>query len=102
MFHTLGTHNYFVYIVTNKSKTVLYTGFTTDLKERLYYHENPEPFSKAFTAKYKCHYLIYWEHYTDVQMAINRETQIKKWRREKKDKLITEFNPEWRFLNDKV
>jgi len=102
MFQTLGTYNFYVYILTNKVKTVLYIGFTTDLKERLHYHQNPEANSKAFTAKYNCYHLVYWEHFTDVNTAIDRETQLKKWRREKKDALITEFNPEWKFLNDTI
>ena len=56
MLQTKGTHNYYGYIITNKAKTVLYIGFTTNLKERLYYHQNSEAHSKAFTAKYKCEY----------------------------------------------
>ncbi|MFP9112404.1 GIY-YIG nuclease family protein [Flavobacterium sp. RHBU_3] len=102
MQHTLGTHNYYVYILTNKARSVLYIGFTTDLKERLYYHENPEPHSKAFTAKYKCCYYLYWEHYQDVQIAIDRETQLKKWNRKKKEDLIKTVNPEFRFLNNEI
>ena len=102
MLHTLGTHNYYVYILTNKVKSVLYIGFTNNLQERLYYHLNPEANSNAFTAKYQCEYLIYWEHYSDVDTAIDRETQLKKWNRTKKEKLINEFNPEWKFLNDEV
>lgn len=102
MLRTVGTHNYYVYILTNKSKTVLYIGFTTDIKERLYYHENPEAHSKAFTAKYNCKYLLYWECFSDVQTAIDRETQLKKWSRKKKELLINDFNPEWKFLNDDV
>lgn len=102
MLHTKGTHNYYVYIVTNRSKTVLYIGFTNDLKERLYYHKNPETNSKAFTARYKCGFLIYWEQYADVETAIDRETQLKKWSRAKKETLIKEFNPTWKFLNDEV
>lgn len=102
MLQTTGTHNYYVYIVTNIVKTVLYIGFTNNLKERLEYHKNPEANSKAFTAKYRCSYLLYWEHYSDVNIAIDRETQLKKWRREKKNNLITEFNPEWKFLNDEI
>ena len=102
MLQTLGTYNFYVYILTNKLKTVLYIGFTTNLKERLYYHQNPEANSKAFTAKYNCSYLVYWEHFTNVDTAIERETQLKKWRREKKDILISDFNPEWRFLNDDI
>ncbi len=95
-------HNYYVYILTNKVKTVLYVGVTDDLKQRLYFHNNPDPLSKAFTAKYNVKYLIYYEHYTDIETAINREKQIKKYRRAKKDALINEFNPTWRFLNNEI
>lgn len=102
MYKTLGTHNYYIYILTNKNKTVLYVGFTNNLKERLYYHENPEAHSKSFTSKYKCCYLIYWEHYDNVDIAITREKEIKAWRREKKEKLIVQFNPEWNFLNNEI
>lgn len=77
MHKTIETHNYYVYILTNKTKTVLYIGFTNDLKERLYYHQNPEAHSKAFTTKYKCFYLLYWEHYHDVEIAICREKELK-------------------------
>lgn len=102
MRQTYGTHNYYVYIITNKIKSVLYIGFTNNLKERLYFHTHPEASSKAFTAKYNCLYLVYWEQHQDVDIAIARETQLKKWNREKKDKLIKQFNPEWRFLNDEI
>jgi len=74
---TKGSHNYFVYILTNKNKTVLYTGVTNNLKERLYFHKNPLPISKAFTTKYKCYYLVYYEHYYHIEDAIKREKQIK-------------------------
>jgi len=47
-------------------------------------------------------YLIYYEHFTEVEQAITREKQIKGWRREKKDKLISELNSEWRFLDDDI
>lgn len=73
---TKGSHNYFVYILTNKNKTVLYTEVTNNLKERLYFHSHPEPFSKAFTAKYKCFYLIYYEHFSEIEDAIKREEQM--------------------------
>ncbi len=95
-------HNYYVYILTNKAKTVLYVGVKNDLKQRLSFHNNPEPFSKAFTGKYKVKYLIYYEHYSNIETAIDRENQIKKYRREKKEALINKFNPTWRFLNDEV
>ena len=100
---TLGTHNYYTYILTNKGKTVLYTGMTNDLKTRLRFHrEKVNLNSKAFTSKYKCFYLVYYEHFNDVNMAIAREKQIKGWLRIKKDQLITDFNPDWKFLNDSV
>ena len=99
---TLGTHNYYVYILTNKTRTVLYIGVTNNLREILYQHRNQEPFSKSFTLRYKCFYLIYYEHYFDADTAILREKQLKKWRREKKENLINSFNPEWKFLNDEV
>lgn len=99
---TKDSHNYYVYILTNKSKTVLYTGVTNGLKERLYWHENPEPFSKAFTSKYKCFYLIYYEHFFDIEDAIKREKQIKGKSRLKKEEIISNFNPKWSFLNELI
>jgi len=97
-----GDYNYYIYILTNKNRTVLYTGATNDLKRRLHFHSNPLPFSKAFTAKYKCFYLLYFEHCSDIELAIQREKQIKGWSREKKDRMISSFNPKWEFLNDKL
>lgn len=99
---TKGSHNYYVYILTNKNKTVLYTGVTNNLKERLYFHKNPLSFSKAFTTKYKCYYLIYYEHFFQIENAIQREKQIKGKSRAKKEVLISDFNPSWSFLNESV
>ena len=99
---TLGTHNYYVYILTNKNKKVLYTGVTNDLQARLYYHRNPTALSKAFTSRYKCYFLIYYEYFYDINQAIAREKQIKGCRRSKKETLINSINPEWEFLNDKI
>ena len=99
---TLGPHNYYVYILTNKIKTVLYTGVTNDLKNRLYWHKNPEAIEKSFTSRYKCFYLIYFEHFGDIDTAINREKQIKGWTRQKKENLINGFNPDWKFLNEEI
>ncbi|UPS91691.1 GIY-YIG nuclease family protein [Bizionia sp. M204] len=99
---TKGTHNYYVYILTNKIKTVLYTGVTNNLETRIYQHRNPLPFSKAFTTKYKCFYLVYYEQYNDNETAIKREKQIKGLSRTKKDGMITLFNPTWKFLNNNI
>jgi putative endonuclease len=99
----LGTHNYFVYIVTNVAKTVLYIGITNDLRVRLHQHKMDAISKKEhFTGKYNAYYLIYWERFEFVEDAIRREKQLKGWSRKKKEVLINEFNPEWKFLNDEV
>jgi len=93
-------HNYFVYIVTNLNKTVLYIGVTNDLQRRIYEHENsllPE-----FTQKYNCQFLVYYEHFQNIDDAISREKELKKWRREKKENLINDFNADWKFLNTEI
>lgn len=98
------SYNYYVYIVTNKNKTVLYTGVTNDLTRRLWEHEQDSiPFhSKTFAGKYNAYLLLYFEHFGDVKRAIAREKEIKGWRREKKEALINNFNPAWKFLNDEI
>jgi putative endonuclease len=71
---TLGTHNYYVFILTNKVKTVLYTVVTNDLNKRVRFHkENANLNRKAFTSKYRCFYLVYYEHFNDIEQAIARE-----------------------------
>ncbi|NVK51799.1 MAG: GIY-YIG nuclease family protein [Flavobacteriaceae bacterium] len=99
---TIGTHNYFVYIITNKNRTVLYLGVTNNLKERLYYHSTSEVNSTHFSHRYRCKYLVYYEQFQSVNIAINREKQLKKWNRKKKEFLINSKNPNWNFLNDKI
>ena len=73
---------------------------TNNLERRLWEHEQPN--TNRFTTKYKCYYLIYWEHFQYVEAAIAREKQIKGWTRKKKEQLISERNPELKFLNDEV
>jgi putative endonuclease len=96
----IGVHNYFVYIITNKAKTVLYTGVTNNLERRLSEHD--EPSNNRFTGKYNCRYLLYWERFQYVDDAIAREKQIKGWRRQKKVLMINGFNPNWEFLNERI
>lgn len=93
-------HNYTVYIITNKNKTVLYTGVTNDLQRRIYEHENG--LIPGFSKKNNCHYLLYFEYFENIKEAIDREKQIKKYRREKKEKLINSVNSEWDFLNKDI
>ena len=94
-------HNYFVYIITNKLKTVLYTGVTNNLSRRLSEHfTGTLRETKAFTGKYNCYHLLYWEKYQYIAKAKAREKQIKGWVRIKKENLISDFNPEWKFLEN--
>src|SRR4051812_45343343 len=93
-----GYHVYYVYIITNKAKTVLYTGLTNNLKRRLYEHKNKlNP--NSFSAKYNVDYLLYYEKFTWIQLAIARENEIKGWLKIKKLNLIKTINPELNFLN---
>ena len=85
---------YYVYILTNKNHTVLYTGVTNDLIRRVYEHKNHLDLN-SFTAKYKVMKLVYFEETSDVTAAIEREKQIKSWSRNRKTDLIFEKNPHW-------
>ena len=99
----IGTHNYYVYILTNSFRTVLYVGVTNNLSRRLNEHkEDSTGPKKSFAGKYKCFFLIYWERFQYIQHAIAREKEIKGWSRKKKEDLIATFNPSWRFLNSEV
>tara|TARA_R100000789_G_scaffold55555_1_gene54122 strand:+ start:415 stop:723 length:309 start_codon:yes stop_codon:yes gene_type:complete len=99
---TLGTHNYYVYVLTNQSKKVLYIGVTNHLKRRLEEHSTPVESSRHFTNKYNCRYLLYFEHFNCIETAIKREKQLKKWSRPKKEALISSLNPKWDFLNETI
>ena len=90
-------HQYFVYIMTNKSGT-LYVGVTNDLERRMSEHKNS--LIEGFTKKYKINKLLYYEETNDILVAINREKQIKGWRRDKKIALIESSNPEWKDLSE--
>jgi putative endonuclease len=95
---TDGMYIFYVYIIINKSKSVLYTGITNNLGARLRQHQeklNPS----SFTAKYNVEYLLYYEKFGWVQQAIAREKEIKLLRRDLKLELIQAFNPELAFLN---
>ncbi len=96
-------HNYFVYILTNKIKTVLYIGVTNDLVVRLFQHkEDSLNNKKHFKCKYNCINLIYYERFEDINQAIDREKQLKGWTRKKKEDLVNTINSDWNFLNNKI
>jgi len=88
---------YFVYILTNKYNTVLYTGVTSNLEKRVFEHKNK--LVQGFTTKYNINKLVNFEETQDVMSAIEREKQIKGWLRKKKINLIEKENPNWQDLS---
>ena len=82
---------YYVYIATSRNR-VLYTGITSDLRRR---HSEHHSGQSRFTAKYRVDRIVYYEVFSDVRLAIEREKQIKGWRRSKKIALIEKANPNW-------
>lgn len=93
----MKNHNYYVYILASDSGT-LYIGVTNSLERRI--SEHKQKIVKGFTEKYDCHRLIFYENFSNVNDAIARETQLKKWRREKKETLIKTINPTWKDLSE--
>ncbi|MBU2473020.1 MAG: GIY-YIG nuclease family protein [Patescibacteria group bacterium] len=91
-------NNYFVYVLASKKNGTLYIGITDDLIKRVYEHKNN--LVDSFTKKYNVHQLVYYETTNDIQSAIIREKQLKKWNRKWKLELIEKENPEWEDLYD--
>jgi putative endonuclease len=99
----IGSHNYFTYITTNKTKRVLYTGVTNALARRMHEHEQDAKKDKeTFAGRYNCFHLVYYERHQYIEYAIAREKEIKGSSRAKKLAMIESMNPEWRFLNNEV
>ena len=86
--------------MSNRHRTVYYIGVTSDLPTRIYQHRHGE--GSAFTKKYQCTDLIYYEAFGRIEEAIVREKQMKRWKRDWKEKLIKEQNPTRRDLSDEV
>ena len=86
-------HQYWVYIVSNQVRSVLYIGVTNDLYRR--YNEHKSGCVKGFTQKYRCCDLLYFEEYNNIDEAIAREKELKGWKRCKKENLIGTVNPQW-------
>jgi putative endonuclease len=86
-------NQYYIYILANKRNGTLYIGVTSNLVKRLYEHKNN--IIEGFTKKYNIHKLVYYEITDDIESAIRREKQLKKWNRKWKINLIENSNPEW-------
>jgi len=91
---------YFVYILASKRNGTLYTGFTNDILRRV--SEHKADLVKGFTKKYGVHILVYFEQCDDYDAALQREKQIKEWKREWKLELIEKVNPLWQDLYNEV
>ena len=83
---------FYTYIMSNFARTVFYVGVTSNIEQRVWQHKSGE--GGAFTSAYKCHYLMHYEDYSDIRMAIEREKNLKNWKREWKVNLIRQNNPE--------
>jgi putative endonuclease len=92
--------SYWVYLLTKWNNKVMYVGVTNDLERRIYEHKNK--LVDGFTKKYNISKLVYFEETIDVVAAISREKEIKRWRREKKDKLVNGRNPMWQDLSEEL
>ena len=91
---------YYIYLLTNKANTVIYTGVTNDLKRRIYEHK--EELIEGFSKKYRLKRLVYFECFSDPKSAIAREKQIKGGSRQKKMDLVNGENPGWRDLYEDI
>jgi putative endonuclease len=89
-------YHFYVYIMQSASRRALYIGMTNNLAKRVWQHKNRV--CEGFTDDYNATRLVYWESFQDVRNAIDREKQLKGWRREKKLWLIARMNPKWRDL----
>ena len=95
----METKSYYIYILANDSGT-LYTGVTGDLAKRIWEHK--QDLVSGFTRRYRCHNLVYTESRGNIISALERESEIKYWRREKKEDLINSINPGWKDLSPMV
>ncbi len=89
------SNTYYIYILSNSHNGTLYIGVTSDLKKRIYEHKNKSN-QKSFTSKYNINKLIYYEHTTSIESALQREKQTKNWQRKWKLDLIESVNPTWK------
>ena len=91
----------YVYIMTNKNNTVLYTGVSSKLRDRVYEHKTGK-YKNSFTYRYNCHKLVYYEGFVSIEEAIAREKQIKNYSRKKKESMINKMNPDWLDLYEQI
>ncbi|HEY0978675.1 MAG TPA: GIY-YIG nuclease family protein [Flavobacteriales bacterium] len=92
-------NQYWVYIMANQWNTTLYTGVTNDLERRVHEHQvGVDP--RSFTARYHTRKLVWYEEHNDIHRAISREKQLKNWKRDWKNALVSGTNPTWQDLSE--
>ena len=89
---------YYVYMLTNKTRSTLYTGMTGNLQQRVDQHKNKD--IEGFSKRYNLRHLVYYEEHDSPLDAIRREKRIKEWKRAWKDELVESINPAWRDLSE--
>jgi putative endonuclease len=89
-----------VYITANRYRGTIYIGVTSDLWSRIHDHKNKR--FGGFTAEYDIVLLVWYEHHSQMDDAIRREKQLKKWNRDWKIRIIEEMNPDWLDLHDEI
>ena len=92
--------NAYIYFMTNHYNNVLYLGVTNDIVRRVAEHK--AKINKGFSYKYNCDKLVYYEVFNLMTDAIAREKQLKNWKREWKNKMVNDFNPEWKDLSEEI
>ena len=97
-----GSYTYYVYILTNKHRNTFYIGVINNLKVRLQQHlEAIKNKTNTFVARYSVGNLVYYEKFSWIHLAIEREKELKNWKRERKIELIRSYNYNFEFLNDR-
>lgn len=94
--------HFFVYIVTNPKKKVLYLGVTPNLEQSLVEHYENRRQAQTFAGRYYCYHLVYYEKLADETKAIHRKEELQAWSKAHKEALISKFNPTWKSLNAQV
>jgi len=90
---------YYVYIMTNPRHTVLYVGVTNDIHQRTFQHKTKDN-KRSFTARFNCNKLVFLEEFADINQAIHREKQLKKYQRSWKEELIVKMNSDWKDISE--
>lgn len=92
---------YYVYILTNANKNLIYIGVTNNLIRRVYEHKHHLD-KGSYTARYNIDQLVYFEETSDVEAAISREKQLKGWNRARNNRLVESKNPEWKDIYTQI